>query len=243
MTWYKDWDTDFGNNPEDTESRKYGAQQIRWLKDAIVERMQIDHEFGEESIGGAGGDGVDDLDDTGYHKRVTLLKTSIAEAASGYTELAAVGTKLKYFPEGDASREIVDLNQAQTLSNKTLDSDCTIDGADIDNPVLGGEVTVASDFTGVGVAGMAWIDGSDGSGEYNGLITGISRTSTGRVQITYASIAAEHKIVLAQINHSSGANGSYVNVDSQATYADIYTYNSSDALQNFNVVAVLLKFA
>jgi hypothetical protein len=112
------WDTDFGNNPEDSEGRRYGAQQIRKFKDAVTERLQIDHEFGEEIIGS----GVDDQVDTGYHKRVTLKKTTVAEAAAGYMELGAETTNLKYFPEGGSKRTVVNTDEAQTLTNKTLTS-------------------------------------------------------------------------------------------------------------------------
>jgi len=100
MAFLQTWNTSFGNNPEDSESRRYGAQQIRNLKDAIVERMQVDHEFGEE----VAASGVDDQTDSGYHKRVTIKKVAggASEAASGYAELSFNSTTnaLEVYPEG-----------------------------------------------------------------------------------------------------------------------------------------------
>jgi hypothetical protein len=100
MAFLQTWNTSFGNNPEDSESRRYGAQQIRNLKDAIVERMQVDHEFGEE----VAASGVDDQTDSGYHKRVTIKKVAggASEAASGYAELSYNSTNdtLDIYPEG-----------------------------------------------------------------------------------------------------------------------------------------------
>jgi hypothetical protein len=115
------WDVDFGNNPEDSESRRYGAQQIRKLKDALTERMQVDHEFGEEVIG----TGTDDQTDTGYHKRVTLKNIAggaSAAAVAGYTELAYNSTdnSLTYYPQGGAKEVLVEKDLDQTLTNKTL---------------------------------------------------------------------------------------------------------------------------
>lgn len=135
------WDTDFGNNPEDSESRKYGAQQIRKFKDAVAERMQIDHEFGEEVIGS----GTDDQADTGYHKRVTLKKVAggPSEAASGYTELGYNSTDntIEYYPEGGAKEVLVEKDLTQTLTNKTLTSP-VITGGTLNS---GSALTVDSD--------------------------------------------------------------------------------------------------
>jgi len=107
MAFLQTWNTSFGNNPEDSESRRYGAQQIRNFKDAVVERMQVDHEFGQE----VAASGVDDQTDSGYHKRVTLKKIAggPSEAASGYAELGYNSTDdtLEYYPEGGTKRVLI----------------------------------------------------------------------------------------------------------------------------------------
>ncbi len=128
MVFSETWIDTFEDVPADGDQIKFGAGKIRDLKEAIRERMQVDHEFAE-----ADGSGTDTGTDSGYHKKVTLLKTSIVEPDAGYSALAAEGTKLKYFPEGDAEREIVDLNQTQTLTNKTLTSPNIAGGILTDN--------------------------------------------------------------------------------------------------------------
>ncbi len=111
------WDDAFEAVPADGDQIKLGPDNIRDLKDAVRSRMQIEHEFGTSD-----GAGNDDQTDTGFHKALTLKKISLAEPASGYTKISPVGTKVQYFPEGDEAREIVDLDQSQTLTNKTLTS-------------------------------------------------------------------------------------------------------------------------
>ncbi len=142
------WDDAFEAVPADGDQIKLGPDNIRDLKDAIRSREQIDHEFGTSD-----GAGADDQTDTGYHKRVTLKKTSLAEAASGYTELAAVGTKVQYFPEGDEAREVVDLDQAQTLTNKTLTSP-TINNPDMPGAAI--DYTSTSQGTFKGLAAITY---------------------------------------------------------------------------------------
>jgi hypothetical protein len=106
MAFTQNWDTDFGNSPADSESRRYGAQRIRNFKDAVTERAQVDHEWGEE----VAASGVDDQEDTGYHKRVTLKKVAggPSEAVAGYAELGynSTSNELEVYPEGGAKRVI-----------------------------------------------------------------------------------------------------------------------------------------
>lgn len=107
MAFTYTWDTTFGNAPADTDSRKYGAQEMRKHKDALTERLQVDHEFGEEVIG----TGVDDQTDSGYHKRVTLKKVAggPSEAASGYAEMGYNSTDdtIEYYAEGGTKRVLL----------------------------------------------------------------------------------------------------------------------------------------
>lgn len=103
MPFTNAWNTAFGNSPADTDQRKYGAQEIRKHKDAITERMQKDHEFGEEIIAS----GIDDQTDSGYHKRITFLQTTVAKPdTAGYTEVGAETTGLYQFEESDAKRPV-----------------------------------------------------------------------------------------------------------------------------------------
>lgn len=104
------WDAAEETTPANSDKIRLGAGKIRDSKVNIRERLQIDHEFSTLSSG----------TDSGFHKRVTLLKTSIAEPASGYVVLAAVANVLHYFGQGDEDRTLVDLSLSQTLVNKTL---------------------------------------------------------------------------------------------------------------------------
>ena len=177
MTFNNTWATTFGNAPADNTSRKYGAERIRELKDAIVERMQVDHEFGQEVIG----TGVDDQTDSGYHKRVTLLKTTNAEPAAGYTALVAAENLLTYFPEGDSEHTVADLDSTQTLINKTLTSP-VITGGTLTGGALSGGTLNSGDALTVTSTELNQLDGVSVGGNASGdiLTTNDTQTLTGK---------------------------------------------------------------
>lgn len=110
MAFTNAWDATEEATPANVDKLKLGAGEIRNLKKDTRERLEIDHEF--STVGGG--------TDTGFHKKVTAVKTIITEPASGYTSIGAETTNLVYFPEGDSKRTVVNTNEAQTLTNKTL---------------------------------------------------------------------------------------------------------------------------
>lgn len=117
MAFTNDMDTTFMNTPSDDDSRTEGASVIRAHKDTFVERLQKDHEIGEELIG----TGVDDQPDTGAHKWVNMKQYPVLTPDTArYTRLGAEASGLYFFPQGDAKYPVssaVDWNAKDLLIN------------------------------------------------------------------------------------------------------------------------------
>ena len=210
------WDTDFGNNPEDTESRKYGAQQIRKFKDAVTERMQIDHEFGEEIIGS----GVDNQTDTGYHKKVTLKNTGSgpSEPVTGYCAFAydATANLLKYYPNGGNLETLVEKDETQTLTNKTLTSptinggsitsaamaSVDINSGNIDGTLIGLNSAAIAQFSYIGI-------GTAPDGNYN---IKISRPAPYNVLLETTYLASSADLVYSVAGNKSGGSVAHTSI-------------------------------
>jgi len=180
MSFGNTWDDAFELLPLDAGLISIGAGQIRTLKDAISERLQIDHEFA------ASGSGTD----TGYHKKVTLKKTTNAEPASGYTALAAEGSLLTYFPEGDSEHTLADLDSTQTLTNKTITGTFTgnITG-DVTGNVTGNITGSSGSCTGNSATASAWATGRTLT--LSGDVSGTSSSWTGSGNATLVTVVAD----------------------------------------------------
>jgi len=192
------WDTNFNTEPEDTESRKYGAQQIRNLKDRLRKRLQIDHEI--VAADGLGGDGETD---TGYHKKVTLLKSTNAAPEAGYTALAAEGTNLTYWPQGGSERIVVNTNEAQTISGKVFTSPDInapdIDGGTIDGTTIAGSPISGSSggFTTLSSSGAATLASIANTALTGGTLNSASIGATTPATGAFTSLAASALATLA----------------------------------------------
>lgn len=164
MAFGNTWDDAFELLPADDGLISIGAGQIRTLKDAISERMQIDHEF---ATSGAG-------TDTGYHKKVTLKVATPGTPSAGYVELGSAADALYFKGSGGTLRTVVTLDGSQTLTNKTLTAP-TITG------VVGGTATsmtittmtgnVVGALTGNAATASKWLTARNIvlSGDVNGI--------------------------------------------------------------------------
>ena len=112
MAFTQDWKDADELLPTDSEQVKLGPDKIRDFKIAVRERLQIDHEFGEAQSGV----------DTGFHKRVMLKVATPGTPGANYVNIGAAVNKLYYKGQDGTLRTVVNTDETQALTNKTLTS-------------------------------------------------------------------------------------------------------------------------
>jgi len=163
MAFTQTWDDAFEDIPADGDQIKFGADKIRDGKEGIRERVQIDHEMGT-----ADGAGTDTGVDTGYHKKVTVKVAVPGTAPAGYVIMGAATNVLRYKGEDGTLRTVVNTDEAQSFTYKTLNgasnvlNSVDINSPDIDEGTINGTTIAASpisgstgSFTTLGSSGLA----------------------------------------------------------------------------------------
>ena len=114
----------FETAPADSDNVSAGAGKFRELKQAVSERLNEDHFIGDQVPVNNSSDSR--TGDTGLHRYVTLVETSGAAETPGanqvrlYTFNNGSDQVIRVVDEGGNVDELVELNQTQTLTNKTI---------------------------------------------------------------------------------------------------------------------------
>ncbi len=107
MTFTQTWNSTFETLPADSEVASQGASRIRNLKEAVSERLSVDHVFG----------GTGDVD-SGKHNKVTLLEQSAnpsSAANTGFIYTKDVGGVTELFYE-DSAGNVKQITNAGSLN-------------------------------------------------------------------------------------------------------------------------------